>query len=40
LARNLLQFTNPRRFRERLVDIEVPPPLGCASMRRWRRGAR
>jgi hypothetical protein len=27
LARNLLQFTNPRRFRERLVDIEAPPPL-------------
>src|SRR5215475_8271562 len=26
-ARNLLQFTNPRRFRERLVDIEAPPPL-------------
>jgi beta-1,2-rhamnosyltransferase WsaF-like protein len=26
-ARNLLQFTNPRRFREKLIDIEVPPPL-------------
>ena len=26
-ARNLQQFTNPRRFRDRLVDIEVPPPL-------------
>ena len=26
-AANLLQFTNPRRFREKLFDIEVPPPL-------------
>jgi hypothetical protein len=26
-ARNVLQFTNPGRFRERLIDIEVPPPL-------------
>jgi O-antigen biosynthesis protein len=26
-ARNLLQFTNPGRFREKLIDIEVPPPL-------------
>jgi len=26
-ARNMLQFTDPRRFQERLIDIEVPPPL-------------
>lgn len=26
-ARNLLQFTNPGRFREKLIDIEVPPSL-------------
>ena len=25
-AANLLQFTNPRRFQEKLIDIEVPPP--------------